>query len=167
MNFAEMISKLQEKFGAEHIKPVTDQAGDPYAFVPADKIVELSTLLRDTPGLQFDCLSNLTGVDAPPDNLDVVYHYFSYDPAKRHTLVLKVRVAKSAPQVPTLCKVYPTAEWQEREAYDLVGVQFAGHPDLRRIMLPDDWIGHPLRKDYKEEEDYRGIDTGRPSLLGT
>jgi NADH-quinone oxidoreductase subunit C len=167
MNFTELVSKLQEKFGAENIKSVTDQAGDPYAFVPADKIVEISTFLRDTPQLHFDCLSNLTGVDAPPDNLDVVYHYFSYDGDKRHTLVLKVRVPKSAPKVPTIYQVYPTAEWQEREAYDLVGVEFTGHPDLRRIMLPDDWIGHPLRKDYKEEEDYRGIDTGRPSLLGT
>ncbi|MDX1412060.1 MAG: NADH-quinone oxidoreductase subunit C [Nitrospirales bacterium] len=167
MQFEEIITKLKEKFGEEHIKPVTELAGDPYAFVPADKIVEMVTFLRDTPEFQFDCLSNLTGVDAPPDDLDAVYHFFSYDPAKFHSLTLKIRVPKSNPKIPTIEKVYPTANWQEREAFDLVGLQFEGHSDLRRIMLPDDWKGHPLRKDYQEEEDYHGIDTTRPSLLGT
>ncbi len=164
MNFDELLHKLKEKFGAEGIQAVTDQAGDPYAFVPAARIVEIATFLRDDPGVRFDCLSNLTGVDAPPDNLDVVYHFFSYE--KHHSLALKVRVPKSSPQIPTLEKVYPTADWQEREAFDLLGLNFEGHPDLRRIMLPDDWIGHPLRKDYKEEEDYHGMSTTRPSLLG-
>lgn len=166
MEFSEIISRLQEKVGAEQVKPVTDQAGDPYAMVAADKIVEIATLLRDTPELHFDCLSNLTGVDAPPDDLDVVYHFFSYDKDKRHSLTLKVRVPKANPKVKTLGPIYPTADWQEREAYDLVGVTFEGHPDLRRIMLPDDWVGHPLRKDYKEQDDYHGIETIRPSLLG-
>ena len=164
MNFEAIISKLKEKFGEENIKPVTDQAGDPYAFAPADKMAEICTLLKEDPELLMDCLSNITGVDAPPDDLDVVYHYFSYE--KRHSVTLKVRVPKSNAKVPTVVPVYQTAEWQEREAYDLLGVNFEGHPDLRRIMLPDDWMGHPLRKDYKEEEDYHGIDTTRPSLLG-
>jgi NADH-quinone oxidoreductase subunit C len=163
MVFEEFIKILKEKFGAEEIRPVTDQAGDPYAFVPAAKIAGIAAFLRDDPAGAFDCLSNLTGVDAPPDDLDVAYHFFSY--GKRHSLALKVRVPKSAPQVPTLEKVYPTANWQEREAFDLLGIKFEGHSDLRRIMLPDDWVGHPLRKDYKEEEDYHGMSTTRPSLF--
>lgn len=164
MNFQEIIQKLKEKFPDAEINTVTDQAGDPYAFVPAAKIVEIATFFKEDPELQFECLSNLTGVDAPEENLDVVYHFFSYE--KRHSTTLKVRVPKSAPKVSTLEKIYPTANWQEREAFDLLGIEFTGHPDLRRIMLPDDWVGYPLRKDYKEAEDYRGIETTRPSLLG-
>lgn len=164
MDFQEIIAKLNEKFPDEEINAVTEHAGDPYALVPATKIVEIATFLKEEPALNFDCLSNVTGVDAPEENLDVVYHFFSYE--KRHVLCLKVRVPKTAAKVPTLEKIYPTANWQEREAYDLLGVEFSGHSDLRRIMLPDDWEGYPLRKDYKEAEDYRGIETTRPSLLG-
>jgi len=163
MNFDQLMEKVKEKVGAEDLKPVTDQAGDPYAFIPAAKVVEVLTFLKEDPETAFDCLSNLTGVDAPPEDLDVVYHLFSYD--KRHSLTLKARVPKSAPKVATVNPLYPTANWQEREAYDLLGIQFEGHPDLRRIMLPDDWKGYPLRKDYKEEEDYHGMETTRPSLF--
>lgn len=165
MIFEEIIQALKEKAGAEDVNSVTDQAGDSYAFVPAAKIAEICQFLKEDPNIVFDCLSNLTGVDAPPDDLDVVYHFFSYD--KRHSLTLKVRVPKSAPKVPTVEKIYPTANWQEREAFDLLGIDFTGHSDLRRIMLPDDWVGYPLRKDYKEEDDYHGMETTRPSLLGT
>lgn len=163
MLFEEIVKTLQDKFGEEGLTPTKDLAGDPFVTVPAEKIVEILRFFRDDSGLQMDCLSNLTGVDAPPEHLDVVYHLFSYP--LRHSFVLKIRVPKASPKVSTVEKVYPTANWQEREAYDLVGVIFEGHPDLRRIMLPDDWVGHPLRKDYKEEAEYRGITTVRPSLL--
>jgi NADH-quinone oxidoreductase subunit C len=163
MGFEELKKVLQEKFGAESVVPTTDLAGDPFVTVAAAKIVEILTFARDDARLGFDCLSNLTGVDAPPDHLDVVYHLFSYP--LRHSLTVKVRVPKSSPRLPSVEQIYPTANWQEREAYDLLGMIFEGHPDLRRIMLPEDWVGHPLRKDYKEEEEYRGIATTRPSLL--
>jgi len=163
MEFQEITQALQAKF--EGIVAVTDRAGDPFVQVPAGKLVEILTFCRDDAGLAFDCLSNLTGVDAPPDDLEVVYHLFSY--GKRHSYVLKVKVAKADAHIPTVEGIYPTANWQEREAYDLLGVIFDGHPDLRRIMLPDDWIGHPLRKDYKEQEDYHGMATTRPSLLNS
>ncbi len=163
MNFNNQVSRIKEKFADLEIKSEESQAGDPYVWVPANKITEVLTFLRDDEELAFDCLSNLTGVDAPPDDLDVVYHMFSYN--KQHSLTLKVRVSKSKPDVASVEKLYPTANWQEREAYDLIGVNFTGHSDLRRIMLPDDWVGHPLRKDYQEEEEYRGIDTTRPNLL--
>jgi NADH (or F420H2) dehydrogenase, subunit C len=163
MTFQEILKTLQDKLGADVVQPTTDLAGDPFATLPAEKLPEVLNFVKDDPRLQMDCLSNLTGVDAPPDHLDVVYHLFSYP--LRHSFVLKVRIPKANPKVPTAEKIYPTANWQEREAYDLLGVVFDGHPDLRRIMLPEDWLGHPLRKDYKEEQEYRGITTTRPSLL--
>lgn len=163
MTFEEISKVLQEKF--EGSTPVTDKAGDPFLVVPAAKIAEILAFCRNDEMLAFDCLSNLTGVDAPPDELDVVYHLFSYP--KRHSVTLKVRVPKANAHVPTAEQVYPTANWQEREAFDLLGVVFDGHSDLRRIMLPDDWVGHPLRKDYQEQEDYHGMATTRPSLLNS
>ena len=163
MSFDEILKVLQEKFGASEIVPTTDRAGDPFATVPAAKIAEILAFVRDDAQIQFNCLSNLTGVDAPPDHLEVVYHFFSY--SKRHSMTLKVKVPKANPHLPTVENVYPTANWQEREAYDLLGMIFDGHSDLRRIMLPDDWVGHPLRKDYKEEEDYHGMATTRPSAF--
>ncbi len=163
MKFEEFVKALQEKFGEADIVPTSDRKGDPFVMVPAAKIAEILNFGKEDPQLAFDCLSNLTGVDAPPDHLEVVYHLFSY--SKRHSLTVKLRIPKASPHLPSVEKIYPTANWQEREAYDLMGMVFDGHPDLRRIMLPDDWIGHPLRKDYKEQEDYRGISTTRPSLF--
>ncbi len=163
MTFEQILEKITERLGAESVEVISDLAGDPYIVVPGAKLVELLAGLREAPEFAFDCLSNLTGVDAPPDHLDVVYHLFSYE--KRHSLTLKVRVAKANPKVPSVEKIYPTANWQEREAFDLLGVVFEGHSDLRRIMLPDDWVGHPLRKDYKEQEDYHGMETTRPKLF--
>ncbi|HCU25699.1 MAG TPA: NADH-quinone oxidoreductase subunit C [Deltaproteobacteria bacterium] len=163
MEFQEITQALQSQF--EGVVATTDRAGDPFIHVPATKLVEILTFCRDDATLAFDCLSNLTGVDAPPDDLEVVYHLFSYP--KRHSYTLKVKVPKAGAHVPTVEGIYPTANWQEREAYDLLGVIFDGHPDLRRIMLPDDWVGHPLRKDYKEQEDYHGMATTRPSLLNS
>ena len=89
------------------------------------------------------------------DNLAVVYHLYSY--VHHHKLVVKVVVPKSNPVVKTVSDVWAAAEWHEREAYDLVGMTFEGHPDLRRILLPEDWEGHPLRKDYKVPEFYKGM----------
>ncbi len=163
MTFEQILEKVTERLGAESVEVVTDLAGDPYVVIPVAKLTELLSFLREDSEFAFDCLSNLTGVDAPPDHLEVVYHLFSYE--KRHSFTLKVRVAKTSPKVPSVEKIYPTANWQEREAFDLLGVVFEGHSDLRRIMLPDDWIGHPLRKDYKEQEDYHGMETTRPKLF--
>lgn len=165
MTFDEIQNALREKIGADAVQVTADLAGDPFVTIPAEKIIEALTFFKDDPRLRMDCLSNLTGVDAPPDHLDVVYHLFSYP--LRHSFVLKVRVPRAQAKVASVEKVYPTANWQEREAFDLIGVVFEGHSDLRRIMLPDDWVGHPLRKDYQEGEEYRGITTTRPSLLNS
>lgn len=162
MNAQEIHGRLKEKFG-EAISELSAAAGDPFCFVadPA-RLAEVCLFLRDAPDLRFDFLEAVSGVDHK-DHVCAVYHLLSY--AHKHTFVLKVKLPKDAPQVPTVEGVWSTANWHERETYDLVGIEFPGHSDLRRILLPDDWEGHPLRKDYKEKADYHGISTRREDLL--
>ncbi|MFA7360932.1 MAG: NADH-quinone oxidoreductase subunit C [Candidatus Kapaibacterium sp.] len=155
METNEVYEKLKKVFedGIGELK--TDVPVDPFFFVSADKINAVSLFLRDEESLQFDNLSCLSGMDYDKDNLAVVYHLYSY--VHHHKLVVKVVVPKSNPVVNTVSDVWAAADWHEREAYDLVGMTFEGHPDLRRILLPEDWEGHPLRKDYKVPEFYRGM----------
>ena len=115
--------------------------------LPADRLVEVCTHLRDDPGLAFALLSWVGGVDLLPRDprFEVVYHLLSIEHNAR--CVLKVEVSGPEPRVPTVCGVWPTANWHERETFDFYGIRFEGHPDLTRILLPDDWEGWPLRKD--------------------
>ena len=122
--------------------------------VPAENIVDVAAFLRGDPKLLFNSLMCLSGVDRK-GTLEVVYNIHSME--HNHRSVLKVSVPTDAPRVPTVSHIWRTAEWHEREAYDLVGIEFTGHPDFRRILLPDDWDGHPLRKDYKTPEEYQGM----------
>jgi len=132
--------------------------------VAPDALVDVCRHLRDDIALDFDCLSSLSGVDYPKrEVIQVVYHFFSY--RQRHTFVVKVDVPRDDPRVPTLTPLWSSADWMEREVFDLLGVVFDGHPDLRRILMPEDWPGHPLRKDFVEPETYHGISTSRASLL--
>lgn len=123
---------------------------------PADLLSVMSNLLHD-PNAYFDMLSCVTGVDNGPDanTIDVVYNLYSipFD----HHLMIKVTVPRDKPEVESVCSIWRTANWHEREIYDLFGVQFLNHPDLRRILLPADWEGHPMRKDYKHQEYYRSV----------
>jgi NADH-quinone oxidoreductase subunit C len=137
---------------------------DPWFRVAPDHIENVCELLRASPDLSFDYLECITGVDYPEDKkIVVVYHLYSY--REKHRVVLKVSLDRDRPIVPTVVNVWSTANWQERECFDLLGVDFAGHPNLRRLLLPDDWQGHPLRKDYKESDDYHGIPTVRPNPI--
>ena len=117
----------------------------PTLYVPADVLVRTCQALRDAMG--FDFLAEVTAVDYLPrePRFEVVYHLVSI--AGRRRLRLKVRVAADG-SVPTVQRVWPSAGWPEREVWDLFGIPFDEHPDLRRILMPDDWEGHPLRKDY-------------------
>ena len=126
----------------------TDQ---PTIYVAAIGIVEVARELRDRPELAFTVLADMTGVDWWPrePRFEVVYHLLSIP--NRARLRLKVRVAGAAAAegiVPTVQSVWPAAGWPEREVYDMFGIVFGGHPDLRRILMPEDWEGHPARKDY-------------------
>src|SRR5690349_20991412 len=127
--------------------------------VPREGLVETIRALRDTPELNFSFLAEMTAVDWWPaePRFEVVYHFANVGvadfPAKGmsgtpNRLRVKVRLAGSDAHLPTLVTLFPNANWYEREVYDLFGILFDGHPDLRRILMPDDWEGHPARKDY-------------------
>jgi len=135
---------------------------DSTLWVEPRRLLDVARFLKDDPRLRMDFLMAISGIDWK-DKLGVVYHFFSYP--FRHRFGLKVGAPYEDPHVPSLEGLYKTALWQEREAFDLYGVIFDGHPDLRRVLMPEDWIGHPMRKDYKEPPDYRGIPTTRPNPL--
>lgn len=158
--------KLHEKIEAAFSGEVELlDAVDPATVIrSADKFLEIMRFLRSDPALRFDFLRSVTGVDWPnEERIDSVYHLFSYELGHAH--VIHFRCHRAQPEVPSVESIWPTANWFEREVYDLHGIAFVGHSDLRRIMLPDDWTGHPLRKDYVEEAEYRGIGTTRASPL--
>jgi NADH-quinone oxidoreductase subunit C len=125
--------------------------------VAADDIEQTMRRLRTSPETGFDCLLMVSGVDSP-ETFDSVYHLWSYTDAKKE-MVVKVRIVKTSvpegrlPVVPSIANYWPTANWHEREEFDLVGIKYAGHPYLRRLMNPWDWDGHPLRRDYKQPVD--------------
>ena len=153
----EIHDALKARFG-EAILSFDEKALDPWALVQADKIAEVAAFAKAEPALAFDNLMCLSGVDWPketPPRLDVVYHLYSYK--HDHTFVLKVQVPRDNPRVPTVEGTWGVANWHEREAFDLFGIVFDGHSDLRRILLPDDWQGHPLRKDWEDPELYNGM----------
>jgi NADH-quinone oxidoreductase subunit C len=124
--------------------------GDWTIIVPAEKLLDVAFHLRDTAGARFDFCSDVTASDWPPrpKRFDVVYCLYST--TLRHRVRVKVRAAEADP-VPSVTAAWPSANWLEREVYDLFGVNFVGHPDLRRILMPDEWQGHPQRKDYPLE----------------
>jgi NADH-quinone oxidoreductase subunit C len=160
--------------------PATDLLGtnfealDPWIEVRAEALPEIARYLRDDTDLSFDYLHCITAVDYfEPDakkavavewqpHLELIYHLSSM--TQRHKLVLKTNLPRwqdnlegHLPEVPSVSSIWSTAEWHEREVYDLMGVYFLGNPDLRRILCPEDWVGHPLRKDYVMPEEYHGI----------
>ena len=123
---------------------------------PAD-LKSVCVSLKENPSLFFDMLSCITVIDNGPDagNLDIVYNLYSIP--FNHHFALKITLPRDKAEVDSVEEIWKTANWHEREAFDMFGVVFKGHPDLRRILLPADWEGHPLRKDYKHQEYYRGI----------
>jgi len=130
----------------------------PWAVVATEAIPEVAAFVKSDPDLAFDNLMCLSAVDypkEPPPRMEVVYHLLSY--RHHHTFVLKVHVPRENLSVPTVEGVWGVANWHEREAFDLFGIVFTGHSDLRRILLPDDWQGHPLRKDWQDPDFYNGL----------
>lgn len=160
---ADVYQRLRSTFD-DLILELSEEGPDPSILVKGEAIETVCCFLKEEAGLEYDCLSNLTGVDYPKrEAIQVVYHLYSY--VHHHTLVLKVDAPRGDPRVPTVENVWKTANWLEREAFDLLGVTFEGHSDLRRILMPEDWVGHPLRKDFVEPDEYHGISTRRESLL--
>jgi NADH-quinone oxidoreductase subunit C len=161
----EIFDLLVASFG-EAVTDFTEGPGikDPFFRVQPEHLPEVARTLREHPSLELDFLESLTAVDWPKaGTIELVYHFFSY--SRRHTVVLKVTVPRDTPEIASLTSLWDSADWLEREQYDLMGVTFTEHPDLRRLLLPEDWEGHPLRKDYKQAPEYRGMRTTRPSPL--
>lgn len=155
MIFEDILSKLHGEFN-EHIVEVDHEAKQPSVTIESSKILEVCKFLHTNKDLYFDHLSCLSGVDyGAEQNLGVVYHLYSipFD----HAIVLKVKLNRNKPEIPTITPIWKGADWHEREVFDMYGIKFLEHPDLRRILMPADWEGHPLRKDYKEQEKYHGI----------
>jgi NADH-quinone oxidoreductase subunit C len=125
--------------------------------VEADQLVAICDLLWRHPETYFDSLSCLTAIDLGPEQNQIEVIYTLYSIPKHVTVHLKVVTERDQAVIPSVSSIWKTADWHEREAYDLVGVQFLNHPNLTRILLPADWEGHPLRKDYVEQERYHGI----------
>jgi NADH-quinone oxidoreductase subunit C len=163
MTTAAVIEQLKTRF-PDKVSDLSTTKGDPFIFVKADTLVEVCRYLKSTAGLDFDYCQDITAIDWPSRNvIEVVYHLFSMK--QRHSSVVKVELDRTAPSIATVESVWKAATWLEREVFDLFGVNFIGHSDLRRILLPDDWVGYPLRKDYTEAGGYHGIDNVRPDPL--
>jgi NADH-quinone oxidoreductase subunit C len=173
MTAAEIVAVLEEKFG-DRVRSKNLTALDPFVTVDAADLLEVCRFLKEDGRLAFDLLNCVTGADyLEPDpkkapkagfepHLEVVYHLTSF--RHRHRFVVKVVLprwkdgkAGELPEVPSVNPLWRAADWHERETYDLVGVVFTGHPDLTRILLAEDWVGHPLRKDYEYPLEYHGI----------
>jgi NADH-quinone oxidoreductase subunit C len=155
--------RLAAKF-ADAIGPLSPPKKDPHFTIAPGKLLEVARFLKSDPDLAFDFLQDLTATDHPKDGvIKVVYHFYSYK--HRHLFEAKVHADRANPELDSLEPVWKSANWMEREVYDLFGVQFRGHPDLRRVLLPDDWVGHPLRKDYSEAGGYQGISNVRDNPL--
>ncbi|HVY60512.1 MAG TPA: NADH-quinone oxidoreductase subunit C [Planctomycetota bacterium] len=161
----EAIAILKEKFGERILEAVDapvaatkEKPGinDPFVKVAPKDLVEVMTYLRDEPRLRFDLLNCLTGIDYPKESkLQVVYNLDSVP--NLWQLTVKVDIPRDDPKIPTLENVFRTADWHEREAWDLVGIEFEGHHNLIRILCAEDWEGHPLRKDYVMPDYYHDI----------
>jgi NADH-quinone oxidoreductase subunit C len=149
--------RLAQKFG-EKVTAVNLEAASPFAVVAPEAIAEIGAFCKADPDLAFDNLMCQSAVDYPketPPRMEVVYHLYSYE--HDHTFALKVHLPRENPAVATVEGIWPVANWHEREAYDMFGIVFVGHSDLRRILLPDDWVGHPLRKDWTDPDFYNGM----------
>ena len=150
MEQAEIIEALSKKF-PDDVLGEGSHAGQHWAVVKREKIPDICRFLKEDPTLKMDYLIDVTAVDWQPRTPRFEVVYIMHSMKHGHRIRLKVPLEEDDPSVPSVCKVWRTANWLERETYDLMGISFEGHPDLRRILLPDDWEGHPLRKDYPLE----------------
>ncbi|RJP20228.1 MAG: NADH-quinone oxidoreductase subunit C [Candidatus Omnitrophota bacterium] len=162
MEHIDLYNLLKERFGEEtvleHVVTGDPAKGlrDPFILIRCEALPDICEFLKTDERTRFDLLHCISAVDRP-EYFESVYHLFSM--LLRHWAILKVRTAKTDPHVPSVARIWPAADWHEREAYDLMGIVYDGHPNLKRILLPDEWEGHPLRKDYTfpEHEHLREI----------
>ena len=155
MTAAQITTCISERF-SDRLTDVFIEDKHPRVHVAVEHWRALAEFLRHNYALSFDWLANLTALDyVADDKAAIVYDLWSFD--RRHTFAIKVFAPRTAAIFPSTCDLWPAANWHEREAFDLMGFDFTGHPDLRRILMADDWEGHPLRKDYVFPRHYQGI----------
>ena len=154
MSPQEIHDNLKAKFGDAILEAKLD-ALQPWIRVDDHRIKEICLFLHDEPTFQFDFLMCLSGIDYNNGTLGAVYHLSSM--SHKHKIVLKATCPKDNPRIQSVSSVWGTANWHEREAYDMYGIVFDEHPDMRRILCPDDYPGFPLRKDFKVPEFYNGM----------
>jgi NADH-quinone oxidoreductase subunit C len=173
MKGAEIVAVLEQSF-AGRIKAKNLEAIDPFVVIEPANLLEFCRFLKEDERLRFDVLNCISGVDyleldpkkaakaGFEPHLEVVYHVSSFQ--KNHRFVFKLILPRwknnqpgQIPEVPSVAAIWRTADWHEREVYDLSGVWFTGHPNMTRILLAEDWQGHPLRKDYEYPLEYHGI----------
>jgi len=142
-----VVEAMKARF-SESIEIVNEYRGECTVVVRKDAIVEICRFLRDDDGCRFDSLRDLLGVDyyRPDERFEIVYNLYSLKNNSR--LRLKARINESDLHIPSVTGVWPAANWHEREAYDMFGILFDGHPDLRRMYMPEEFEYHPLRKDF-------------------
>jgi len=151
----EIAQRLTKKFGSAITQSLPDDK-HPRVHTTAAHWRSIAQFLHDDPDLDFDWLGCISAVDYVADNqLCAVYELRSM--GHEHEFAVKVYVDRDQPVIPSVMDLWSAADWHEREAYDLMGIRFEGHTDLRRILLPEDWVGYPLRKDYVFPKEYHGI----------
>lgn len=145
MERKDLITYIKEVF-SDYISEVDEKSSDPIFVLKRDSFKKSLKELKEHEDLCFDYLMNLTAVDYPADRLELVIHLYSMD--KNHRICVKTILDRENPLIPSVTDLWRGAEWHERETYDFFGINFEGNPDLRRILLPEDFSGHPLRKDF-------------------
>jgi NADH-quinone oxidoreductase subunit C len=159
MSFDEITSVLISQYVAENLQIHQPKGSQPWIEVKPENLIPISLTLRDSPEFWMDFLNCVSAVHLPETNeVQLVYHLSSIP--HHHNIVIKVTIpipANDLPEVPSVSDLWKAALWHEREAYDLMGIRFTNHPDLRRILMPEDWQGYPLRKDYTNAETYHQI----------
>ena len=158
LEIGQIIAVIKEKLPEAVVEEVLDGV-DPFVVVKAEQWGETAQLCRDDSRLGFDLLSCISGVDYPEreegPEIEVIYHLDST--VNHHGLTIKVKLPRRDPRGASVEEIWRTADWHERETYDLVGVVFEGHHNLVRILCAEDWVGHPLRKDYEAPDSFHGI----------
>ncbi len=162
----EIADFLNSAVSGLNVQVIEAEAGDTPLSVSPQHLLEVCKLLKHSPW-EFNVLEVISGVDRP-SAIEINYMLTSF--TKGHDLILKVTLEKTedeCPEIDSLVGLWSAANWQERECYDLIGVRFKGHPDLRRVLCPYDWEGHPLRKDYKVQEKYHGMAVNPEDKINT
>ncbi|MBC8412715.1 MAG: NADH-quinone oxidoreductase subunit C [Nitrospira sp.] len=157
----EIVARLREKFGSEILQD-TQFRDQVFVSVKKDRILDICKFLHDDPDTNMDFLADLCGVDYPDNEFRFEVIYNMYSMQHHHRLIVKGMVPENDIVIDSVESIWSTADWHEREACDMFGIVFAGHPDLRRILMPEDWEGYPLRKDYplkgRKDWEYKGFE---------